>query len=203
MQSGNTVFVGLGVSGHPPNESARWAKSLISIIAFLIGSLIFNRVSRAWGPLRRCTLTASFLTQASLVSVAAALESAAVVPSSKTGNGANEPIAWIQLLPISLLAFQASGQVVASRLLQFNDIPTVVLTTLYCDLMSDVKLFVVHNGLRNRRVAAAISLFLGAVVGGWMNKTVSVASVLWLYAAVKMAIAAVWLVWKEDGDAEH
>lgn len=198
MQSGNTVFVGLGASGHPANKSARWAKSLVSIGVYLVGSLCFSRVCRAAGPLRRITLSSSFLIQASLVFIAAALEQTGVVPSSPDGNGANAPIDWRQLLPVSLLAFQASGQVVTSRLLGMNDLPTVVLTTLYCDLMADKKLFDKINGLRNKRVAAAVALCIGAIIGGWMSKLTGMGSGLWLCGAVKLTIALVWILWKEE-----
>ncbi|KAI9728085.1 MAG: hypothetical protein M1834_007801 [Cirrosporium novae-zelandiae] len=198
MQSGNTVFVGLGTSNHPDNASQRWAKALISIFCFLLGSFFFSRCSRYFGPLRRATLVSSFVLQSIITFVCAALEETGVVPSATDGNGANAPIHWIQLLPIGLLAFQSSGQVVTSRLLAFNDIPTVVLTTLYCDLVSDARLFASNwktSGLRNRRVAAVVALFAGAVVGGWMSKTAGMGGALWLAAVIKFSIAVVWGFW--------
>lgn len=43
---------------------------------------------------------------------------------------------WTQEVPIVLLSIQSAGQIVASRALGYNEIPTVVITSLLCDLMS-------------------------------------------------------------------
>jgi len=47
----------------------------------------------------------------------------------------------ITLLPLALLAFQFGGQIVTSRVLGFNEVPTNVLTSLYCDLFRFVSFF--------------------------------------------------------------
>lgn len=107
----------------------------------------------------------------------------------------------MQILPISLLAFQAAGQICASRLLAFDEIPTVVLTTLLCDLLVDTKLYVrpwSANPKRNRRIAAFLALFLGAMTAGGLSKTTSIASSLWLAVALKGTITLSWLVWRDD-----
>jgi uncharacterized membrane protein YoaK (UPF0700 family) len=107
----------------------------------------------------------------------------------------------VQILPISLLAFQAAGQICASRLLAFEEIPTVVLTTLLCDLVVDTKLYVrpwSANPKRNRRIAAFLALFLGAMTAGGLPRTTSIASSLWLAVALKGTITLSWLVWKDD-----
>lgn len=69
------------------------------------------------------------------------------------------PIEWTRLVPISLLALQAGGQVVASRVLALDEIPTVV-TALFCDLLVDPQLTAKVNPKKNRRVGAFLALFL-------------------------------------------
>ena len=69
-------------------------------------------------------------------------------------------------MPISLVAFQSSGQAVVSRALKYTALTSVVLTSIYCDLFSDTELFRVRNAERNRRVAAPVALLGGAFIGG-------------------------------------
>ena len=106
---------------------------------------------------------------------------------------------WVDLAPLALLAFQSAGQVVASRILKYNELPTVVLTTAYCDLMSDPHLFtagLLDDPQRNRRVLAAVMLFVGAVSGGIMvNGWVGLKGALWLGAALKAAMVLAWVSW--------
>jgi hypothetical protein len=114
------------------------------------------------------------------------------------------PIQWIQILPITLLAFQAAGQICASRLLAFDEIPTVVLTTLLCDLLVDPKLCArpwSANPKRNRRIAAFLALFLGAMTAGGLSRTTTLASSLWLAVALKSFITLSWLTWRNNSDA--
>jgi len=109
---------------------------------------------------------------------------------------------WTDLIPIGLLSCQAAGKVVASRVLEFNALPTVVLTTLLNDLMSDPYLLTAglfSNIQRNRRAAGFAFYFGGAVLGGVMAKSsLGLAGALWIAVALKGAIILLWLVWKED-----
>jgi len=109
---------------------------------------------------------------------------------------------WTDLIPIGLLSCQAAGKVVASRVLEFSVLPTVVLTTLFNDLMSDPYLLtagIFSNVQRNRRVGGLAFYFGGAVLGGVMAKSsLGLAGALWIAVALKGAIILVWLVWKED-----
>ena len=101
---------------------------------------------------------------------------------------------------IAILAFQSAGQIVASRALKFNSIPTVVLTSLYCDMMSDAKLFtapITENADRNRRATGALLLFVGAVCGGFLSKSwVGFAGALWIAAFLKLCVTFAWMLWK-------
>ncbi|CAI7566332.1 unnamed protein product [Penicillium manginii] len=201
MQTGNTVFIALGASGQPAYPAYLWAKSLIALTVFLLGNLFFIHISRALTPLRRSTLILSFGLQTSCLIVAAAVVQAGIV--SPKPEDPRAPIQWMQILPITLLAFQAAGQIVSSRLLAFDEIPTVVLTTLLCDLLVDTKLYTrpwSANPKRNRRIAAFLALFIGAMTSGGLSKTTSMASSLWLAVGLKGAITLSWFVWKDTSD---
>jgi hypothetical protein len=108
------------------------------------------------------------------------------------------PIEWMQILPISLLSFQAGGQICASRILALDEIPTVVLTTLLCDLLVDPKLTAKFNPKRNRRIGAFLALFLGAMTAGGLSKVTGMASSIWLAMSLKLAITLGWVVWKPE-----
>jgi len=119
----------------------------------------------------------------------------------------------MDLVPISLLAFQSAGQVVASRVLKYNELPTVVLTSLIADLMSDAHLLTAglfDDHKRNRRAAAVVMQLAGAICGGVFTKGwVGFAGAMWVAAAVKGVIVVAWLVWapkveiREDDSAAN
>ena len=107
-----------------------------------------------------------------------------------------EAITWNVLVPIALVAFQSCGQAVSSRALKYNALSSVVLTSIYCDLFSDIQLFAVNNAERNRRLNAPVLLLFGAVMGGLLahssNRT---AGVLWVAAGLKLCVVISWFFW--------
>lgn len=161
--------------------------------------MFFSHASRILHPLRRSTLILSFGVQTAALLAAALLVQSGVVSSKPEDPRA--PIQWMQVLPISLLAFQAAGQIVASRVLAYDEIPTVVLTTLLCDLLIDPKLYDRPwkvNPKRNRRIAAFLALFLGAMTAGGLSKVAEMTASLWLAMGLKSGIMASFFVWKDD-----
>ncbi|ODM20830.1 hypothetical protein SI65_03883 [Aspergillus cristatus] len=202
MQSGNSVFIALGVAGQPAYPAYLWAKSLIALATYLVGNVTFIQVSRALNPLRRSTLILSFSVQ-----TAALLAAALLIQLDAVDNRPEDPrapIQWMQVLPIALLAFQAAGQIVASRVLSYDEIPTVVLTTLLCDLLVDKDLCQrpwKANPKRNRRLAAFLSLFLGAMTAGGLCKLDHMPAGLWLAMGLKLMITVSFMVWKDNQKA--
>ncbi|TVY26299.1 hypothetical protein LHYA1_G005817 [Lachnellula hyalina] len=191
---GNTIFVALGASGQNTRPYG-WARSLSSIGFFIIGSLFFSRFNRTFGARRRGTIVSSFLLQSICILIASGLIEGGAID----GTVSRTPIVhWNQLAPIALLSFQSAGQIVSSRALDVGEIPTVVITSLLCDLFSDPLLFDSHikNPKRNRRAAAFILTLVGAIVGGWVYKaTGGVQTMLWVAAAVKFLLALSWIFW--------
>ncbi|KAB8258147.1 hypothetical protein BDV32DRAFT_151649 [Aspergillus pseudonomiae] len=200
MQTGNSVFIALGASGQPAYPAYLWAKSLIALTVFIVSNILFIHVSRALGPRRRSTLILSFTVQTAALLTAAILVQLGIIDPKPEDPRA--PIEWMQVLPISLLSFQAGGQIVTSRVLGIDEIPTVVLTTLLCDLLVDPKLTAKANPKRNRRAGAFLALFLGAMTAGGLSKATEMAASLWFAFGLKFLITVGWFVWKGDGRRE-
>lgn len=105
----------------------------------------------------------------------------------------------MSMAPLALMAFQFGGQIVTSRVLGFNEVPTNVLTSLYCDLLSDPLLLAPWGGnvKRDRRVSAVILMMAGAILGGWLQRSrAGMPAALWIAGAVKLGIAVAWMTWK-------
>ncbi|KAF1961090.1 hypothetical protein CC80DRAFT_463745 [Byssothecium circinans] len=189
MQTGNTVYLGLGLIA--PNEGIRWVKALTSITFFCLGSFFFSRFHRYLTPGKRWVLLASYTLQLACI-VAAAL---IVTLGTESTNGLH----WQVLVPLAAVAFQSSGQAVTSRVLKYNGLTSVVLTSNYCDLFSDPKILSASNAERNRRVAAPVLLLLGAMGGGlFAHSSVGLAGALWTAAAFKTFAVVAWLLWKSE-----
>lgn len=212
MQTGNTVFLALGTAGLPSNVRLLWLRALCSIAAFIAGVFLFSQATRRARPTAKGTLAASFLAQGLLVWAAAALAQGGAAPSFASLDAA-EALArsgeWDPrgLAVVVLLALGFGGQIVASRQLGFNEVPTNVLTSLYCDLFSDPALLAPwrQNPKRNRRAAAALLMLAGAVAGGWLSRSrgggAGLPVALWVGGAVKLGIAVAWAAWKvKDGE---
>ncbi|KAM0546464.1 hypothetical protein ACHAPJ_010822 [Fusarium lateritium] len=194
MQTGNTVYLGLG----PTAGTNRWRKSGSSILAFCVGSFFFSRLHRVFTqtPRRKWVFCLSFGIQTAFI-----IAAASIVTWGPKGAGPDD-VPWYVIVPIALVAFQSCGQAVASRALKFNALTSVVLTSIYCDLFSDAELFesIFANPERNRRVAAPVLLLIGAIVGGLIAKSeLGTAGALWLAAILKLFAMVGWAVWPEEG----
>ena len=192
MQTGNTVYLGLGISGL--DETNRWIKSLISISGFCIGSFCFAAFHRTFQPppRQRWVLSLSFAMQTVCLAIAATIVTIHHQPDNQTTK--DEAINWKVALPMVLVAFQSSGQAVTSRVLQYRSLTSVVLTSIYCDLFS-------YPGLSDpdewRRLGAVVGFLLGTCLGGlWAKSEMGLSGALWTAVGGKGMISVAWLWWK-------
>lgn len=214
MQTGNTVYLGLGLASD--SQGNRWIKSGVSIASFCVGSAVFGSLHRflpvftagsaSCSPRQRGVLCASFLIQ--MVCVLCAAVIATVVkeqPPSSPSRHSNDGLAWWVLVPLALVAFQSSGQAVTSRVLNQPGLSSVVLTSIYCDLFSHPDLLscsssIFRNVQERRRAGAVVCFLVGAVLGGaWARTEVGLMGALWTAVVLKALIVVMWLVWRVDG----
>jgi hypothetical protein len=121
------------------------------------------------------------------------------------------------LVAIALLAFQSSGPVFFSRVLGLVELPTIVLSTLYCDFMADLyqlpssvrakaswhQFFFDHQRRQVRRLGSIVMLFLGGLVGAFMFRSrAGMAGAMWLTAALKGSLVLGWVFWKSKKKEE-
>ncbi|KAI9036638.1 YoaK family protein [Aspergillus affinis] len=190
MQTGNTVYLGLGLAGLDTGD--RWVKSAISISSFCAGSFCFGHFHRLFHARRRWVLVLSFAVQMICVAVAASIVSVHR-PSKEDG------VVWATAVPLALVAFQSSGQALTSRVLKMNGLTSVVLTSVYCDLFSAPGVLGLSEVEGRRRVGAIGGLLLGTVIGGWWAKSgIGLEGALWTTVVCKGIIAAAWLGWKAE-----
>ncbi|KAL8913364.1 MAG: hypothetical protein Q9171_001841 [Xanthocarpia ochracea] len=192
MQTGNTIFLALGVAGLPKNGAPlQWLRSLLAIFSFMLGSLISSAVARPFGTTRRLSLFISFLLQGLSILLAAIFITTDVIPENNSNSSR-------VLIGIPLLAWQFGAQVAASRALGYSEIPTTVLTSVYNDLASDPKLWTWKNAKRNRRAAAAVMVLVGGICGGWLSRLRDgFGIVLWIGGAIKVILGVAWLSFGE------
>lgn len=194
MQTGNTVYIGLGLAA--PNESVRWIKALTSLAFFCFGSFIFSRAHNFLGPRKRWVLVTSLTIQFLFI------VGAALIVMTQSFHTSIEGLHWADIVPIAFVAFQSAGQAVLSRIFKFNALTSLVLTSNYCDLFIDKNLFKLRNTERNQRVAAPILLLAGAISGGVLaHSSAGIAGALWTAAGLKFLIIVAWAIWPEDGTA--
>lgn len=170
MQTGNSIYIGLGITD--PASSDRWIKSVVSVLAFCVGSFGFARFHRILGAEKqniRLVVASSFLIQSILILAASIVVHFTPLPSP----GDEHDLHWHVIFPVALLAIQSAGQTSSSRVLKCGPVTSVVLTTIYCDLFSDAKLFagLSTNRPRNIKILAPILLIVGAVIGGLWSKS--------------------------------
>ncbi|KAK5941056.1 hypothetical protein PMZ80_006333 [Knufia obscura] len=202
MQTGNTVYVGLGLAN--PTASTRWIKSGTSILSFCLGSFVFARYHRRFSVRRRWVLIVSVLVQLLCIITAALIVT--FTTNVGTGNGSGHDKHWHVLLPLGLVAFQSAGQAVISRALNYSALTSVVLTSIYCDLFMDAKLFagLTENVDRNRRIAAPLLLLVGAIAGGaWSHTSVGMTGALWTAAVLKLMVMVTWFFWPAEEEEEQ
>ena len=105
---------------------------------------------------------------------------------------------WNSEVLVALLSFQSAGQIIGSRTLGLAEIPSVVVTSMLCDIASDPNLTVPmkSNVKRNRRIFAFSGILVGSVVGGFITEgTGEVQIVLWIAGGLKIGIMIAWLMW--------
>ncbi|KAF8908601.1 hypothetical protein CPB84DRAFT_1767049 [Gymnopilus junonius] len=162
-------------------------QALCSLLAFNAGAFV-GRISNHYGAHRRLWLIFGTFLQA-LLSMAGA------IAFWKAGQGsiadARDLPVWTNAVSFVGVAFMSASLGVQGNLgkrlnTQFGT--TIVLTTVWVELMADPKLFNIANSL-----IAAVALFLGAFIGRAILQSIGTAGTMGVGAGIRVIISLAWL----------
>lgn len=178
--TGNVLFIGFGLVGV---QGIPVLNNLVALLTFALGAALGSRLTQdATGPVR-LPLKALLIVLADTVGVLVLA------------------LVWLALGPIGqptmiaitgLLALLLGAQAAAVRHIGLRDLSTVVVTMTLVNLAADSRLAGGAAAAWSRRIAALVSMGLGALVSAAVTRQYGGPSAL-LLAGVVMAVAAVIL----------
>jgi len=169
--TGNVAFLGFAIAGV---RDFSVPASLAAIAAFLVGALAGGRLGSRAGRHRGRFLAIAILVKVLLVAAALAVAIAVRDPDSEL----------LRYALIVLLALAMGLQNATARRLAVADMTTTVLTLTLTGIAADSTLAGGSNPRPGRRLAATVTMLLGAAVGAFLVLNVGVAAVLALTLAL-------------------
>jgi len=169
-------------------------QALCSLISFNLGAFV-GRIGDRVGAHKRIWLVAGTFIQALFTMAGAIAFWKAGQPS--ISNARDDP-AWTNVLSFVGLAFISASlgvQGILGKRLNTQFGTTIVLTTVWVELMSDPRLFKLHQRVmsRDHRLIAAVALFLGAFVGRSILGQIGTASTLGVGVGFRVLITLSWV----------
>ncbi|MGH6745869.1 YoaK family protein [Novosphingobium sp.] len=186
--TGNVVFLGFAAAGTP---GFKVVPAVLALLAFMVGAWGAGRLARTHTdlPLRRWLIRAAVV-EAGLLWVAAAI-------STRIDVAAQAPEIAV-LSVIALTGFAMGLRNATVRALKVPDLTTTVLTLTITGIAADMAGRVSPNFAR--RLAAVLSIFLGAALGAALLLRVGLAVPLALAGAV--VLGATLLFARDPGSAQ-
>ncbi|MGW2044857.1 YoaK family protein [Streptomyces sp. NPDC001858] len=191
--TGNVLVIGFAAAG-VPGFSVR--HSAASLICFAAGAVAGGRVvHRSANGSRRTWARLTLATEAALLAVAAAIafttdaatDAVTTAATTATTDAADGRFRIYAI--IACTAFALGMRTATVRKLKVADLPTTVLTMTLTALASDSRAAGGSAVRSFRRVAAVVSLFLGALLGAWLVVHHGLGWPLLLAAAISGALA--------------
>ncbi|KLO09462.1 hypothetical protein SCHPADRAFT_833992 [Schizopora paradoxa] len=200
FQTGNTVQLALALarlfSPGQTDFSFRIAdrQALTSLLTFLAGASL-GRLGDKIGNNTRLWLFLGTFIQTLFTMAAAIAAWKGNQPSVAESRG--DP-AWTDTLTFVAIGFMSAAvglQGIMGKRVNSQFATTVVLTTVWCELMSDPKLFARKVVVtRDHRVLAVFALFIGGFVGRALLDQIGSAGALGIGTGIRFLIALIWLV---------
>ena len=169
--TGNIVFLGFALAGAADFSAPA---SLAAVVAFLGGALAGGRIGSRTGQHRGRFLAIAIMVKIVLVAAALAVAIAIVDPKNLL----------LRYALIVLLALAMGLQNATARRLAVADLTTTVLTLTLTGIAADSTLAGGSNPRPGRRLAATVTMLLGAGVGAFLVLNVGIVSVLALTLAL-------------------
>jgi uncharacterized membrane protein YoaK (UPF0700 family) len=176
--TGNVVLLGFGIAG---GNGLPVIAPLVSLAAFLLGSGAGGALAVKLGDRHKMHVSYALTIEAGLIAVAAIIAAVATVHAGTVTAG----------IVIALLAFAMGVRNATIRRIGVADLTTTVLTMTLTGLAADSPLAGGTGRGSTRRVAAVVSMLVGALVGALLLKS---SLTLPLIAAAGLALAT-WLVY--------
>ncbi|KAH7921849.1 hypothetical protein BV22DRAFT_1071573 [Leucogyrophana mollusca] len=199
FQTGNSVQLALAIarlfsgardfSFHLADQQA-----LCSLITFIFGAFI-GRIGDKMGPKSRAWLVLGTMIQ-TVFTMAAALT------IWKSGQGSVADVrddpAWSNALSFVCIGFMSASmglQGIMGKRLNTQFTTTVVLTTTWCELMADPKLFEIRRLVisRDHKILAIAALFIGGFAGRAILERIGSAGTLGVGTGIRFLISIWWL----------
>ncbi|KAJ6616494.1 hypothetical protein B0H10DRAFT_1397323 [Mycena sp. CBHHK59/15] len=184
-----------GGSGHNTSFHIADRQALTSLLSFNAGAFV-GRLGDRMGPHKRLWLVLATLIQV-LLTTAAAL----TVWQSRQGSIAavrGDP-SWTNTLTFVALAFMSASlgvQGIVGKRLNTQFTTTIVLTTVWVELVTDPRLFNLRQKVitRDHKLIAAVALFFGAFFGRALLAQIGAAGALGVGAGIRLLISLSWIV---------
>ncbi|KXN83292.1 hypothetical protein AN958_01625 [Leucoagaricus sp. SymC.cos] len=169
-------------------------QALCSLLSFQLGAF-FGRLGDKIGPHKRIWLIFGTFMQAVLTMAGAIAFWKSGEPSI---SGARDDPAWHNVLTFVGLAFMSASlgtQGIVGKRLNTQFGTTIVLTTVWVELLTDPGLFQIRKRVmsRDHRLIAAISLFLGAFIGRAILGKLGTAGALGVAVGFRVLMSLQWI----------
>jgi hypothetical protein len=202
FQTGNFAQLAIALArlfeGSPGSQDHTFHKAdqqaLCSLISFNLGAFV-GRIGDRVGAHKRIWLIAGTFIQALLTMASAIAFWKAGQPS--ISNARDDP-AWTNVLSFVGLAFMSASlgvQGILGKRLNTQFGTTIVLTTVWVELMSDPRLFKFRQRVmtRDHRLIAAVALFLGAFIGRSILGQIGTAATMGVGVGFRVLITLSWI----------
>jgi len=202
FQTGNFIQLALAIArlfeGPPGFRDLTFHKAdqqaLCSLIAFNLGAFV-GRFGDRVGSSKRIWQIAGTLIQALFTMAAAIAVWKSGQPSIADNRG--DP-AWTNTLTFVALTFMSASlglQGIQAKRLNTQFGTTIVLTTIWVELMSDPRLFKLRQKVasRDHKTLAAVALFIGGFCGRALLGKIGAASTLGIGVGFRILVAVSWV----------
>ncbi|KAG2127131.1 hypothetical protein DEU56DRAFT_533777 [Suillus clintonianus] len=199
FQTGNSVQLALALARlfngeHDRSFHIADQQALCSVLTFIFGAFI-GRIGDKLGCKTRLWLVLGTFIQTVFTMIAAI-----VIwknNQSSVADARDNP-AWTSTLSFVCIGFMSASmglQGIMAKRINTQFTTTVVLTTTWCELMVDPKLFDIRRMVisRDHKIMAIVSLFLGGFVGRVLLDSVGSAGTLGIGTGVRLIISLWWL----------
>ncbi|NYH80891.1 uncharacterized membrane protein YoaK (UPF0700 family) [Actinopolyspora biskrensis] len=184
--TGNVVVLGLSTAQVPGFSVT---VPVAALTAFLLGAVLGGRLRTALGHAR-------FRWVSSALTIEAVLLVAAAGTAAVTGADGPEPTDLEILVLVVLMALAMGLRNATVRKLAVPDLTTTLITLTLADIAADCFLAGRRNSRLNRRFGAVVSIFGGALLGGYLVLRYGLLPPLVVAAALATALAVGYpLLW--------